>query len=96
MLQVKGVKIAMASTILKMFFPETFPIIDQRAYRELYGKELPTFYGKNANKKYVELYIKYIKDCYSYNEKVCPNIKFEDVDKVLYQLDLEKGYKVKY
>ena len=96
LLQVKGVKIAMVSTILKMFYPETFPIIDQRAYRELYREELPTFYGKNANKKYVELYIKYIKDCYSYNEKVCPNIKFEDVDKVLYQLDLGKGYKVKY
>lgn len=96
LLQVKGIKIAMASTILKMFYPETFPIIDQRAYRELYGEELPEFYGKNANKKYVELYIKYIKDCYSYNEKVCPNIKFEDVDKVLYQLDLGKGNKVKY
>ena len=96
LLKTTGIKIAMASTILKMFYPETFPIIDQRAYRELYNKELPAFYGKKANKKYVELYFKYIKDCCSYNEKVCPNIKFEDVDKVLYQLDLEKGNKVKY
>ena len=31
LLQVKGVKIAMASTILKMFYPEVFPIVDQRA-----------------------------------------------------------------
>ncbi len=96
LLETNGIKIAMASTILKMFYPETFPIIDQRAYRELYGEELPEFYGKNANKKYVELYFKYIKDCCSYNEKVCPNIKFKDVDKILYQLDLEKGNSVKY
>ncbi len=96
LLQVKGVKIAMASTILKMFYPETFPIIDQRAYRELYGEELPEFYGKNANKKYAELYFKYILDCHSYNENTCPDIKFDDIDKVLYQLDLEKGNKVKY
>ena len=38
LLKTTGIKIAMASTILKMFYPETFPIIDQRAYRELYKK----------------------------------------------------------
>ena len=96
LLETNGIKIAMASTILKMFYPETFPIIDQRAYRELYGKELPEFYGKNANKKYAELYFKYILDCHSYNENTCPDIKFDDIDKVLYQLDLEKGNRVKY
>ncbi|MBQ8426789.1 MAG: hypothetical protein IJX16_03395 [Clostridia bacterium] len=96
LLQVKGVKIAMASTILKMFYPDTFPIIDQRAYRELYSEELPTFYGKNTNQKYAELYFQYILECHTYNQKVCPNIKFDDIDKVLYQLDLEKGNKIKY
>ena len=38
----------------------------------------------------------YVKDCHIYNKNICPEIKFENVDKVLYQLDLEKGYKVKY
>ncbi len=96
LLQVKGVKIAMASTILKMFYPETFPIIDQRAYRELSGEDLPDYFGVSANQKYAELYFQYILDCHTYNKNICPNIKFDDIDKVLYQLDLEKGNKVKY
>lgn len=33
MLKCHGIRIAMASTILKMFNPNVFPIIDQRAYR---------------------------------------------------------------
>ena len=96
LLNVNGVKIAMASTILKMFYPNVFPIIDQRAYRELIGKEMPTFYGIKANKKYMEMYYKYINDCHEYNKTICPEIDFTDVDKLLYQLDLEKGNKVKY
>ena len=96
LLQVKGVKIAMASTILKMFYPETFPIIDQRAYRELSEEDLPDYFGVSANQKYAELYFQYILDCHTYNKNICPNIKFDDIDKVLYQLDLEKGNKVKY
>jgi len=96
LLNVDGIRIAMASTILKMFYPSVFPIIDQRAYRELMGKDMPTFYGIKANEKYMEHYYKYINDCHEYNKKVCPEIAFTDIDKLLYQLDLEKGNKVKY
>ena len=96
LLEVKGVKIAMASTILKMFYPDSFPIIDQRAYRELNGEDLPDYYGASANQRYADLYFQYILDCHVYNKSVCPNINFDDIDKVLYQLDLEKGNKVKY
>ena len=96
LLETKGVKIAMASTILKMFYPDSFPIIDQRAYRELNGEDLPDYYGASANQRYADLYFQYILDCYKYNQSVCPNINFDDIDKVLYQLDLEKGNKVKY
>ena len=96
LLDIKGVRIAMASTILKMFYPKVFPIVDQRAYRELMGKELPAFYGAKANEKFVEMYYQYIKDCHQYNKKFCPEIEFENIDKILYQLDLEKGNKVNY
>lgn len=96
LLEIKGVKIAMASTILKMFYPDSFPIIDQRAYRELNGEDLPYYYGASANQRYTDLYFQYILDCHIYNQSVCPNINFDDIDKVLYQLDLEKGNKVKY
>ena len=96
LLQVKGVRIAMASTILKMFYPNVFPIVDQRAYRELVGSELPKYYGLQANERYTEMYYEYVFKCHDYNAQICPEIKFEDIDKLLYQLDLEKGYKINY
>ena len=96
LLEIKGVKIAMASTILKIFYPDSFPIFDKRAYRELNGEDLPDYYGASANQRYADLYFQYILDCHKYNQRVCPNINFDDIDKVLYQLDLEKGTKVKY
>ncbi len=75
----------MASTILHFYNPETFPIIDQRAYRELYEKEAPRFTEKNS----CDIYVKYIKDCYKYWEDNCKcvGIEFSDIDKILYQLD---------
>ena len=79
-----------------MFYPDSFPIIDQRAYRELNGEDLPDYYGASANQRYADLYFQYILDCHVYNKSVCPNINFDDIDKVLYQLDLEMGNKVKY
>ena len=94
LLNSKGVQIAMASTILKMFHPNIFPIIDQRAYRELYNQAFPKYYGKNAVFKYADLYWKYLTDCHSYNKKNCPEIEFYYLDKLLYQLDIEKGNKV--
>ncbi|CCZ84976.1 putative uncharacterized protein [Firmicutes bacterium CAG:631] len=36
----KGIQLAMASTILHFYNPNTFPIIDQRAYRELRSEEM--------------------------------------------------------
>lgn len=91
-----GIQLAMASTILKMFHPNIFPIIDQRAYRELYKKEMPKFFSKDSNEKYAVLYQEYIKLCYQYQQANCPEIDFNDIDKILYQLDKEKGFKVKY
>ena len=37
----KEIQLAMASTILHFYNPDTFPIIDQRAYRELRSEEMP-------------------------------------------------------
>ena len=91
----KGMQFPMASTVLHFYFPEIYPIIDQRAYRELYDGE---DYPKNTVKveALVNLYIKYIADCYSYRQERCPEIPFSKIDKVLYQLDKDKGLKVKY
>ena len=84
----KGVSAAMASTILKMFMPEALPIIDQRAYREIYGKDMPSKVDGNAYFKYVEEVIK------QFNKE--SEIKFSDMDKVLYQRDKASGKPVKY
>ena len=40
--------------------------------------------------------LKYIKDCWEYQQEKCPEIAFSKIDKVLYQLDKEKGNKVIY
>lgn len=94
LLHSKGMQLPMASTVLHFYYPEVYPIIDQRAYRELYGKEYPKHILKVE--KLVGIYLKYIEDCYRYQQKNCPEIPFAKIDKILYQLDKEKGFKVKY
>ena len=90
----KGMQLPMASTVLHFYFPSIYPIIDQRAYRELYGEEYPKYITKVETQ--VKMYMKYISDCYQYQQKQCPEIPFAKIDKVLYQMDKEKGFKVKY
>ena len=43
-----------------------------------------------------ELYLKYVKDCWEYQQEKCPKIAFPQIDRVLYQLDKEKDNKVIY
>jgi len=96
LLSSRGIQLPMASTILHFYYPDIFPIIDQRAYRELVSQEYPNFLSKDKIEKYVELYLSYIEKCYHYNISICPEIPFEYIDKILYQLDKEKGLQVKY
>ena len=94
LLRSKGMQLPMASTVLHFYFPDVYPIIDQRAYRELYGEEYPK-YTTNVE-TLVKMYMSYIADCYRYQQERCPEISFSKIDKILYQLDKEKGFKVKY
>ena len=94
LLDSKGVRLPMASTILHFYHPKIYPIIDQRAYRELYQKEFPKYVSDNM--KLAHIYMRYIKDCYQFQQEKCQDIPFEHIDKVLYQIDKEKGNKVKY
>lgn len=85
-----GVRAAMASTILHMFMPNVFLIIDQRAYREIYeGKKMPS-------KISFDDYVKYLKDVEKYRLNNCPQIEFKEMDKVLFQIDKEKGNSVNH
>ena len=94
LLRSKGIQLPVASTILHFYYPEIFPIIDQRAYRELYGCDYPGTTRKIE--KLVDLYQNYISDCYQYQQSNCPDIPFSKIDKLLYQLDKEKGNRVRY
>lgn len=89
----KGIQLAMASTILHFYNPDTFPIIDQRAYRELHSKEMP----QNIKKKEAfDIYYECILRCKKYWEENCKELNFSDIDKVLYQLDKDRGNRVRY
>lgn len=92
LLNSEGVRIAMASTILHFYNPKIFPIIDQRAYRELYSKVFPSITKKE---EMADLYIQYIKDCVAYHQDKCPTLPFSRIDQILYQLDKDKGNPVK-
>ncbi len=94
----KGIHLAMASTILHFYNPDTFPIIDQRAYRELHSEEIPPQeMPQNIKKKDAfDIYYKYIFDCKKYWKENCKELNFSDIDKVLYQLDKDRGNRVRY
>lgn len=94
LLACKGLKLPMVSTILHFYYPQVFPIIDQRAYRELYGKRYPQYL--TGAKTLAEIYLQYILDLCAYWEENCPELPFSQLDKVLYQLDKEKGNSVVY
>ncbi len=91
LLLTKGVKLAMASTILRFKNPKIYQIIDQRVYRLIYGKNIPTYFS-NIEKQ-VSLYLEYLKQL----KIICKekNINFEQSDRILYQLDKNENSTIK-
>lgn len=85
-----GVDLPMASTLLRFKNPKVFQIIDQRAYRAVFGEKYPLHSGSRADKK-VEVYFNYLEklvDLAKFKE-----VDFEILDRVLYVFD--KKYKGK-
>jgi hypothetical protein len=55
LLHAKGARLAMASTFLRFVNPETFQIMDERAFRMLLpDEEVPVPYGKTRSKGYLD------------------------------------------
>ena len=79
----KGVRLAMASTILRFRNPKVYQIIDQRVYRFIYGKELE--YSETNLNLQIVIYIDYFEKLKEVCEKY--QIKFEDADRILYKMD---------
>ena len=94
LLKSKGVRLAMASTFLHFFNPAVFPIFDQRAYRVIYLQDYQASTNQVDN---ADLYLDYIEKCVNYYRTNLSGsgISFSDIDKYLYQLDIEAGNKVK-
>lgn len=80
----KGIGLPMASTILHFYHPDTFLIIDQRAYRVIFPKlkKLPPRKQQNG-----ELYVKYMLKCIRYYKENNFSFEFKFLDRFTYQLD---------
>ncbi len=78
----RGVQLPLASTILRFKNPEIYQIIDQRAYRFLYGKTLKC---SSIVEKQIDMYLKYLSDLHKVAATY--DIAFCDTDRILYNLD---------
>lgn len=93
LLDTPGIRLPMASTILRFKNPNIYQIIDQRAYRFLRNEDLKNYFSNIEQQ--IEYYLEYLSELrIKCDEKKIP---FEIADQVLYQLDKEKnsGHKIK-
>jgi len=84
----KGVRLAMASTILRFKNPTIYQIIDQRVYRFIYGLELK--YSETDLNQQITIYFDYLKKL----RTICDEHKvdFQLADRIFYSMD--KNYNV--
>jgi hypothetical protein len=95
LLSCSGIRLPMASTILRFINPEVFQIIDDRVFRILFSEsKMPTKTAK-VTEKYLEnsceIYFKYIDKLV----EICDdNLPFFDADRIIYLLDIKLGNKI--
>ena len=88
-----GIRLPMASTILRFKAPLVYQIFDQRVYRYLYGTEYNSTVSVEKQIQDYKDYIRLLKEkCDLYH------IPFVDADRILYLADKEhnKELKIKY
>lgn len=90
-----GIQLPMASTILRFKNPKAYQIIDQRAYRVLYGTELKISNNRTKNniEYQIDLYFKYLVRLKEVTLKL--GIPIEKADRILYLEDKELNKKKK-
>ena len=86
MLDIHGVDVPMASTILRFANPHTFQIIDRHAYRAVFGARYPLTSASPASRK-VQIYFDYLDRLYA----LCDTrkLEFATIDRLLYIFDKE-------
>ena len=82
LLKIKGIRLPMASTILRFKNPNVYQIIDQRVHRIIYGRQLKL---STSVQKSIVQYLNYITEL----RKVATSydIPFNESDRVLYEYD---------
>lgn len=93
LLESKGFRLAMATTFLHFFNPDVFPILDRRAYRVIFKTD---YKDSTSIPKRLGFYFDYLERCIAFHKKVLMGkVSFSEVDKFLYQLDIEIGNELK-
>ncbi|HPB05470.1 MAG TPA: hypothetical protein PKX60_04460 [Prolixibacteraceae bacterium] len=94
LLNIPGIGIPMASTILRFRNPNIYQIIDQRAYRILYGEELKLSATKTAEN--IETYLYYLERLKAFC--ISSGKDFSKSDRFLYEKDkkLNKELRIRY
>ena len=83
-MNIKGIDLPMASTILRFKNPEVFQIIDKHAYRAIYDKKYPCYPSSNVEKK-IDIYFNYLDKLI----ELCKarDLEFYTIDRLLYIYD---------
>jgi hypothetical protein len=69
LLNTRGVDLPMASTLLRFRNPRVFQIIDQHAYRAIYGVKYPLYAASPSNRK-IGFYFDYLDRLYIFDKKI--------------------------
>jgi hypothetical protein len=91
LLSISGIRLPMASTILRFRNPDIYQIIDQRAYRMVYPKKVLK-HSNNVDNQ-IALYLDYLEKL----GKICEentNWDFRNIDRILYLKDKEFNKKL--
>lgn len=92
LLRIHGVDLPMASTFLRFRNPRVFQIIDQHAYRAIFGQKYPLNTASPFEKK-ISTYFEYIDKLI----ELCTvkNLDFQTIDRLLYIFDKKITGKLK-
>ena len=98
LLGLNGIRLAMASTILRFRNPKVYQIIEQRVFRFIYGQELKLSTSAsidNMNAQ-IELYFQYLDKLRTISDKT--GWDYSQLDRILYALDIKhnKEYSINY
>lgn len=91
LMELDGVDLPMASTILRFINPKVFQIIDRHAYRAVYGKKYP-LYPSTPRERKISEYFDYVDQLITLCE--LKTLAFTTIDRLLYVFDKKNNGKL--